>query len=505
MDQRPNVSLENSAKPSKLLALLALVIAFALPFILVKSFPHKQKANYDKNQQHLPIPNLEKTTVISPPRAASQQSAIATAHLAAKSTPQTAVKATPPSTLTKPQVQPASTTVKPRAPIAQTPVAPTKTATIKERENELKIVKMRSGDSLAAVFSRLGLSRQTLQTIIRDNPHAKVLSKLKPNEQLQFLIKNNTLEKMIVPYTSTQFLVVYREGHRYKSKINSYKMNTHNHYVTATVRGSLYNTAKHHNISYKLIQQMTEILAWDINFAKDVRAGDRFTIIYKAFYIEDKLVGTGDIVAVSYKNRGKTFQAVMHTNRTGRSNYFSAQGTSLKKAFNRYPLRFSHISSTFSLARNHPILRYKRPHKGVDLAAPIGTPILATGDGHIEIIGRQSGYGNMIKIKHNKRFSTIYGHMLKFQKGLSKGTFVRRGQVIGYVGQTGLATGPHCHYEFHINKQPKNPTTVDLPRGDSVPTREMASFKANTSTLLSQLKLFEAGKITNPKWNSKVG
>ena len=270
---------------------------------------------------------------------------------------------------------------------------------------------------------------------------------------------------MIIPYTITQYLVIYKDKEHYKSKINTRKMNSHSHFLTATVQGSLYGTAKRYNIPSKLIRQMTEIFTWNINFAKDIKAGDQFSIVYKAYYIDDKLVGTGDILAVSYKNRGKTFEAIRLTNRAGHSDYYTPQGVSLKKAFNRYPVKFSHISSTFSLSRYHPILHYSRPHKGIDLAARIGTPIEATGDGRIEVIGRQNAYGNMIKINHNKTFSTIYGHMLKFQKGLSKGDYVKRGQIIGYVGQTGLASGPHCHYEFHINHQPKNPATIDLPRG----------------------------------------
>ncbi|KTC88263.1 MULTISPECIES: peptidoglycan DD-metalloendopeptidase family protein [Legionella] len=503
MDQRPNVSVDNSTKPSKLMALIALVIAFALPFILVKSFSHKQKISYNSEQALLPPPSLT-TPSTKLQRLTKRQSAPATkssvgsAKASATKTPSVA-----PLKETKPQVTatPRPTEVKPQpAPVASAPRP-------KEKENELKTIKTRPGDSLAAVFNRLGLPSQTLHTIMRENPSTKSLARLKPNQQLQFLIKNRTLEKMIAPLSSTQFIVVNREGRHYRSKINSYKVTQQNQYITATVRGSLYGTAKSHNVPYKLMQQMTEIFAWDINFAKDVRAGDQFTIIYKALFVEDKLVGTGDIVAVSYKNRrGKTFQAVLHTSRGGRSDYYSPQGSSLKNAFTRYPLRFSHISSTFSLSRYHPILRYRRPHKGVDLAAPIGTPIVATGDGRIEIIGRQSGYGNMIKIKHNKTYSSIYGHMLRFQKGLYKGSVVKRGQVIGYVGQTGLASGPHCHYEFHINNQPKNPTTVNLPRGDSVPSRELAHFKANTNTLLTQLKLYETGRLTNPnKKNTKLG
>lgn len=468
MDHRPNVSLNSPEKPSKLLALIALVIAFALPFILVKSFPHKQKTRFTNRSVALPHAKQEAPHQTAVIKAAGPTSVGTVAVAAAKKAPQP---------------------VKTAAPV----VAKKKII----HGKEWKIIKARPGDSLASVFNRVGLSAKTLGIIIKDNPHAKALSKLKPNEEIQFLVNKQVLEKMILPFTSTQYMVVYRDGAHYKSKINSRKMNSHSHFLTATVKGSLYSTAKRNNIPYKLIQQMTDIFTWDIDFARDVRAGDRFTIIYKAYYIEDKLVGTGDILAVSYKNGGRTFQAIRHTSRDGRTDYYTPQGTSLKKAFNRYPIRFSHISSTFSLSRYHPILHYRRAHKGVDLAARIGTPIQATGDGRIELIGRQSGYGNMIKINHNKLYSTIYGHMLKFQKGLSRGDFVRRGQVIGYVGQTGLASGPHCHYEFHINGQPKNPTTVTLPRGAPISGRELATFKANTNTLLAQLKLYEEGNLAS--------
>lgn len=472
MDHRPNVSLNNPEKPSKLLALIALAVAFALPFILVNSFPHKQKTVLTDQPISLPSARIQATT---PP-------------MAIKSAPQTnqtnktVVKKLEPKKVEPKKVEPKKVELK-KNPIVNS--------------SEWKIIKTRPGDTLAGVFNRAGISAKTLHAIIKNNPHAKVLAAIKPNQELQLLVNNQTLEKMIMPFTSTQNLVVYKEGNLYKSKINSRKMSSHNHFVTATIQGSLYSTAKRNNIPYKLIQQMTDIFTWEIDFARDVRAGDQFTIIYKAFYIEDKQVGTGDILAVSYKNGGRTFQAVRHTNRNGQSDYFTPQGSGLKKAFNRYPIRFSHISSTFTLSRYHPILHYRRAHKGVDLAARIGTPIQATGDGRIEMIGRQSGYGNMIKINHSQIYSTIYGHMLKFQKGLSKGDFVRRGQIIGYVGQTGLASGPHCHYEFHINRQPKNPTTVDLPKSPPISGRELANFKANTNTLLAQLKLYEQGRLAN--------
>lgn len=371
------------------------------------------------------------------------------------------------------------------------------TATEAEKSNHQgwTMVKAQKGDSLASVFKRVGLNRQILQKVLKNNKYAQTLAKIKPDQQLQFLIKDEVLEKLIFPISTAQFLVVAREKDAYSSKVQSRKMSSHDEYLTATVNGSLYGTAKRMNIPYKLIQQMTNIFNWEIDFIKDIRAGDQISMIYQAYYIDDKLVNTGDIIAVSYTNRGKRHQAIRHVNSAGEHEYFSPEGVSLKKAFSRYPIKFSHISSTYSLSRLHPILHYRRAHKGVDLAAAIGTPIYATGDGYIQIIDRHNGYGNMIKISHDKMYSSLYAHLLRFQKGLSKGTRVRRGQIIGYVGQTGLADGPHCHYEFHINNQPKNPSTVALPRSSPVSGREMSSFKANGSKLLAQLKLYEEGNL----------
>jgi murein DD-endopeptidase MepM/ murein hydrolase activator NlpD len=357
------------------------------------------------------------------------------------------------------------------------------------------IITTHPGDSLASVFKHAGLSQQTLLALIHGNPHAKTLSTIKPNQQIHLLIQNEQLEKLIFPLNTMQDLVVTRESEHYKTEISSRQMDKHNQYLTATVRGSLYGTAQRLNIPYKLIKQMTDIFNWEIDFSKEVRAGDQFSIIYDAFYIGDKLVNTGDIVAVTYTTRTGIHRAIRHKSASGDEDYFASNGASLKKAFLRYPIKFSHISSTFSLSRQHPILHYSRPHKGVDLAAPIGTPIRATGDGRIQLIGRQNDYGNMIKISHNKMYTSIYGHLLKFERGLSRGSFVKRGQVIGYVGQSGLATGPHCQDEFHVNQYPKNPTTIDLPRASPVPAREMASFKANAGTLIAQLKLYEEGNL----------
>jgi murein DD-endopeptidase MepM/ murein hydrolase activator NlpD len=457
MDQKPYISLINPDKMHKIIALLALFFAFTLPVVLVKIFPHKPK-KADVSYVSLLPPIIIKN-----------------------------------STASKTNLTPSP----PVNPVKEIPAKVSNKEQHHEEDENWKMVIIRKGDSLAQIFKRVGLSAKLLHTIVKSNSNAKMLTRLKPNQELQFQIQKNTLQKLIIPFSNTQTLVIQKVGNQYQSQINTRKMDSKNQFVTATVYGSLYSTAKKYNIPSKLIRQMTEIFMWNIDFAKNVRAGDQFTLVYKTFYINGKLVNTGDLLAASYRSKGKVYQAVQHTNKAGQTDYFTPQGISLKKAFNRYPIRFSHISSSFSLSRYHPILHYMRAHKGVDLAARIGTPIMATGSGRIEFIGRNSGYGNMIKIKHDKTYSSIYGHMLKFQKGLSKGSYVRRGQLIGYVGQTGLASGPHCHYEFHVHGQPKNPTTVNLPRGLAISGRELATFKANSNILLAQLKQFELRNLAS--------
>ncbi|GGI91800.1 peptidoglycan DD-metalloendopeptidase family protein [Legionella impletisoli] len=487
-----HVNQKKPAQPSKLLALVALLVAISLPVFLVKTFRDKQHGlNTSKS---LSFPKYEST--LDDEQIDSTDDEVAAEENQSNSSFTETSESQEDSTEPEPK----------ESALLQTLPTPEQQITKSTKpEDKWEVIITKNGDTLATLFKRLGINKQTLATILQDNPHAKALSNIKPGQKLQFAVHKDVLDKLIVPLTPTQSILISRQGSRYITQINSRKISSHNHYVTATVRGSLYGTAKRLGVSYKLIQQMVDIFNWEIDFSKDVRAGDRFTIVYKAFFIENKEVGTGEIIAVTYTtSRGKTYQAIRHTKRNGEIDYYNEKGLSLRKAFSRYPLTFSHISSTFSLSRMHPVLKKRRPHKGVDLAAPIGTPIRAVGDGVITSIGRQNGYGNMIKIKHNGAYHTVYAHMLKFQKGLSRGSRVKRGQVIGYVGQTGLATGPHCHFEFHINGNPKNPTTIDLPRGSPIASNELASFKSNAGALLAHMKLFEEAHLASEQTRSKT-
>ncbi|KTD75708.1 peptidoglycan DD-metalloendopeptidase family protein [Legionella waltersii] len=474
MDKRPKNIKRKTGKPSKIVFIIALIVAFSLPYYLESHF-----SKYNQITEH-------QETESSDPSDEEEYSSSDEEEFADESAEEDTRE------INREQLASSkdTNTLKETNPIV-------KEAPKLVKDNEWQTITPRSGDSMAAIFKRLGLSAQNLHAVVNKNPHAKVLSRIKPSQKLQFLINKNRLEKLVIPVDFVKTLTIYRVGNKYKTRMDSKKTTTQNLYLTATVKGSLYSTSQRLNIPSKLIRQMVLIFNKEIDFSHSLRSGDQFSIIYDAFYVENKRVGIGDIVAVSYTNKGKTYQAIRHKNARGEVDYYTPKGNSFKKAFNRYPIKFSHISSTFTISRYHPILHYRRAHKGIDLAARIGTPIRATGDGVITIIDRHNGYGNMIKIQHDKTYSTVYGHMLKFQKGLYKGSRVKRGQVIGYVGQTGLATGPHCHYELHVHNQPKNPTTIPLPTASPVPARELAGFKAKAGKLIAQLKLYESAQLAS--------
>ena len=359
-------------------------------------------------------------------------------------------------------------------------------------------IRPRQGDTLGRIFNRVGLSQTTMMTILKNNPHSKLLARIIPQQEIRFKIVNHQLHQMIFPIDALQFLTVSLEKNGYKTAIQTRNMTERREYVSTPVRGSLYQTAKLANIPIKLIEQMNQIFFWQVQLGREIRPGDKLNLSYQAYYINDHRVKVGDILAVSYKHaNGLNYEAIRHERKNGSVSYYHPNGTSLKKAFSRYPIRFSHISSSFGSSRKHPILHYRRPHNGIDLAAPLGTPIYAIGAGRITYMGRQNGYGNMIKISHDRQYTTVYAHMLRFQKGLKNGSSVKHDQLIGFVGQSGLATGPHCHYELHINRIPRNPATVALPQALPIPRQELYAFNQKAKELFSQLKLFEESQLAS--------
>ena len=258
--------------------------------------------------------------------------------------------------------------------------------------------------------------------------------------------------------------------------------------AVGVIEDSLFTAAAEAGLSHHLIMGLATIFGWDIDFALDVRKGDSFRILYEEHFLDDEFVGHGRILAASFRNRGRSFRAVLYTDSAGKSDFYTPEGRSLRKSFLRTPVEFTRISSRFDPNRLHPVFKTRRPHRGVDYAAPTGTPIKAAGGGVVHFAGRQRGYGNVVFIKHPNDIMTVYAHQSRVAKGMKKGRKVSQGQIIGYVGQTGWATGPHLHYEFRLHGRHRDPLTVKLPDAEPLPANEMPDFSRLARVQLGNLE-----------------
>lgn len=259
---------------------------------------------------------------------------------------------------------------------------------------------------------------------------------------------------------------------------------------TATIESSMFAAGQEAGIAPETILTLAnQMFGWDIDFALDIRAGDRFDVLYEQKYQDGEYVNDGRVLAAEFVNQGKTHRAVWFHSTDGKvEGYFTPEGKGMRKAFLRAPLDFTRISSVFNPRRKHPITGVIRAHKGVDYAAPTGTPIWAAGEGRVVFAGRKGGYGNVVMVDHGKGITTVYGHMSRFGKTARVGRGVKQGDIIGYVGQTGAATGPHLHYEYRIRGVHKNPATIPQPRTE-IPSQYLAEFRRDSAASLARLDL----------------
>lgn len=332
----------------------------------------------------------------------------------------------------------------------------------------LVIHQVRAGDTLLAIFNRLGINKELYQRfILLDKKSKRRLARLRPGQMLHFQFsKENELVEIthnIDSMHSTSYLISDDD-----IEINKHQKDVLVKVETAhgTIESSLFNDGIRAGMTEKLIIKMAKLFSWDIDFARELKRGDYFGVIFEARYVDGQRIGTGNILAAEFINGKKEYRVIRYTDSRDNVDYLDPQGRSRRQQFIRTPLSFTRISSKFTGKRWHPVLRRWRSHKGVDYAAPKGTPVWATADGTINIIGRQRGYGKVIYLKHGK-YTTVYGHLSAFKRGMKKGRRVRQNEVIGYVGSTGLATGPHLHYEFRINGKHVNPLSQRLPIADA--------------------------------------
>lgn len=387
------------------------------------------------------------------------------------------------------QSNPPEAPMPPAAAETTQPAAPVVADSSTQAEPLWRETQVRNGDSLSRLLNRWGISSRTTY-LLEKSSGGKQLRKLIPGETIKALInKEGQLEQLLYAkdaLTSEHF-VLNSGSYSHRSVVREPEI------LTTLRRGviddSLFLSGQRAQLPDRIIMELANIFGWDIDFIFDIREGDSFSLIYEEKYLDGELLGSGNILAARFVNRGKVYSAVRFEDSDGSASYYSADGVSMRKAFLRAPLDVFRISSGFNLRRKHPIHKKIKAHRGVDYAAPTGTPVFAAGDGKVIESGYSSANGNFVFIKHGQTYITKYLHLHK--RSVKTGDSVKQRQVIGSVGSTGYATGPHLHYEFLVNGVHRNPRTVPLPQATPVPVENRVAFEALAGPLMAQLKSSE--------------
>lgn len=335
---------------------------------------------------------------------------------------------------------------------------------------------VRAGDNMAIIFKRNGLSARTLH-ILTQTTHGKILTGIFPGARLTFISDGSQLASLTYQPGPLERVIFTRNlDGSFSSKEVMDEPDKLLSFKHGVINNSLFLTSQAIGLPDNITMRLAQIFQWDIDFVLDIRPGDEFYAVFEEQYLDDEFIGFGDILAARFVNQGKSYTAVRYANESGSADYFNPKGLSMRKAFLRAPVEFSRISSSFNLRRKHPLYKTVRPHRGIDYAAPTGTPILAAGDGKVEIASRTKPNGKYVVIKHGEQFVTKYLHLSQFARNIKAGRRVKQGQTIGYVGATGYATGPHLHYEFLVNGVHQNPRTVSLPQATPVRKQDFERF-----------------------------
>jgi len=354
--------------------------------------------------------------------------------------------------------------------------------------------RVRRGDTLGVMLARMGVDDAVAQTFLRSDARVRPLSQLRLDRPirvetdadghvlaLRYLMQNGEL--LSVDRAAGQVGAGFVARRTVPNAAVSLELRANE------IRSSLFAAADSVGLPDAVTMQLADIFSGDIDFLHDLRRGDRFSVVFETRRIDGEPAGAGRIVAAEFVNKGVAYRAFLWRSPDGTESYYGEEGKSLKKSFLRSPVAFTRVTSGFSLARFHPFLQAWRAHKGVDFAAPIGTAVHAAGSGTVSFAGKQGGYGNVVMLQHSGAYSTVYAHLSRFAPGVKHGARVSQGEVIGYVGMTGWATGPHLHYEFRVDNVQKNPLTIALPNAQPVPVAQRAAYLAEVAPLAEQLAL----------------
>jgi len=356
--------------------------------------------------------------------------------------------------------------------------------------------RVQRGDTVAELLRRLSVDDSAASNFLLNDKAAASLRQLSVGREVQSEIAaDGSLLALRYLNNNGEQVVIEKNGGGFQTSSVPAQLEKRVFMRTGEIKSTLYAATDAAGLSDPVANQMADLFGGDIDFHRDLRKGDKFTVVYEVNYFNGEAVRSGRILAAEFINQNRTYRTVYFQTSSTTGDYYTPDGKSMHKAFLRSPIEFSRVSSGFSTSRFHPILNKWRSHKGVDYAAPMGTKVKVTSDGIVALVGKQSGYGNVIMVNHQGRYSTVYGHLSRFAAGLHRGQHVGQGEVIGYVGMTGLATGPHLHYEFRIDGAQRDPLRVALPDGAPVSEAQKSAFLEGTHELNDRLAMLRNTKL----------
>ncbi len=363
-------------------------------------------------------------------------------------------------------------------------------------EPVVRVHRVDRNDTFYSILAGLDVPAEDILMMVDSARKVYDLSRLKKGDVLRVSTVDGAVRSVEYLYSELEGVLIERaEGRRdgpFSARIFEVPHRVETKLVSATIESSLYEAALDAGANPHVILLLSDIFAWDVDFATDIRRGDSFRVLYEVIVVDGRPIKTGRVLAAEMVNAGRRFTALYYEDETGRGDYYTPEGKSLSRTLLKSPLRYRRISSHFSKKRYHPVLKKYTPHHGIDYAAPTGTPVEAAGDGRVVFAGWKRGYGYFVRIRHNSTYTTAYGHFSRIRKGIKKGVRVRQGEVIGYVGSTGLSTGPHLHYEVKVRGRLVNPLSIKSSPRRSIDKKEMKRFTALRDRMLASL----AGKDT---------
>lgn len=347
-----------------------------------------------------------------------------------------------------------------------------------------------SAETLSHLLQRLGVSQDEVAAAVSAARETKALGHLIAGRTVLARVSSSG-RLLLLRYLPSEerMITLQRANGAFKAQEQAIKPEVR--YVTraGSIQGSLFGATDAANVPDSVASQLAEIFSSDIDFHRDLRPGDHFSVIYESYFYQGSPIKTGRLLAAEFVNAGEVHRAVYFRDPKGRDGYYTPSGQNMRRAFLKSPMPFTRISSGFSSSRYHPVLKEWRAHKGIDYAAPTGTPIRAIADAVVNFAGQQGGYGNLLVLNHQGPYSTAYGHLSRFAKGIKRGSRVNQGEIVGYVGSTGLATGPHLHYEFRVNGEQKNPLALKLPSSYPLAAQYRSLFASSARPMLTRLDM----------------